>query len=103
MFVKVSTKQSEMGIGQTFLRHYRYKLVDFLHFMYVHQLLITTGQPKEIVSYDTIVYPFDIYVWGFAGGTIIVVFILLMVMQNLWSIIVEEQNPRDYLYQGCHS
>ena len=89
-----------MGIGQIFVRHYRYKQVDFLPYMYLHQLIITTGQPREIVSYDTIVYPFDIYVWGFAGGLIIVEFILLLVMQNLWSIIVSKQNPRDYFYQG---
>ena len=89
-----------MGIGQPPLKHYRYKIVDYLPYMYEHQFIITSGQPREIVSYNSILDPFDAYVWGFSVSIIIAEFILLIVMQNLWSIVSAKPNPHDYIYQG---
>ena len=89
-----------MGIGQTPLRYYRYKIVDYLPYMYEHRYVLASGQPRVIVSYSTILDPFDIYVWGFTASMIIAEFVLLLVMQNLWSVVSEKLNPRDYIYQG---
>ena len=89
-----------MGIGQPPLRYYRYKIVDYLPYMYEHQFIITSGRPRKIVSYNSIFDPFDAYVWGFSIGLIIAEFILLLVMQNLWSIVSAKPNPHDYIYQG---
>ena len=89
-----------MGIGQPPLRYYRYKIVDYLPYMYEQRYIFASGQPRVIVSYSTILDPFDVYVWGFTVSMIIAEFILLLVMQNLWSILQANPNPRDYIYEG---
>ena len=94
------TKQSEVGIGQLYFVDYNYKLVHYLHYMYDQPSLMLTGKLREISSYDTISYPFDIYTWGFTYGLIAVQFVLLLVIQNIWSSATGKSNPKDYIYEG---
>ena len=101
--IQVSTKQSEIGIGQTYFALYIYEMVDYLHFMYEHEYFLASRKPQQIASYDTIVHPFDIYVWGFTFTTIIAQFILLLITQNLWSYATGKPNPQDYIFQGFFS
>ena len=68
--------------------------------MYVHQGVMLSGKPREIISYDTVVYPFDMYVWVFTFSMIIAQFGLLIIMQNLWSNLSGKANPWDYIFQG---
>ena len=94
------TKQSEIGIGQIYFASHNYKLVDYLHFMYDQPYIMISARPREISSYDTISYPFDIYTWGFTFGAILTQFVLLLVIQNLWSKAMGKNNPQDYIYEG---
>ena len=80
---QVLTKQSEIGIGQNQLAHHNYQVVEYLHYMYDQPFVLVTGKPREISSYNTISYPFDIYTWVFTFSLIITQFVLLLVMQNL--------------------
>ena len=59
---QVSTKQSELGIGQIALTDYRFQLVDFLPPMSTNAYCIISQKPQEITTYDTIINPFDKYV-----------------------------------------
>ena len=68
--------------------------------MYEHAFFMVSSMPKQIASYDTIIYPFDFYVWGFTFSTIIAQFVLLLVTQNLWSHATGNLNPHDYIFQG---
>ena len=99
---QVLTKQSEIGIGQIQLVHHNYKFLEYLHYMYEQPYVLVTAKPREISSYNTISYPFDIYTWVFTYSLIITQFVLLLVMQNLWSNALGKNNPQDYIYQGCH-
>ena len=76
------------------------ELVDYLHFMHVQPWCVFTAKPRAISSYDTIIYPFDIYTWGFTFGLIATQFALLLMMQNLWSNVIGKSNPQDYIYEG---
>ena len=102
MYLKfqVSVKQSELGIGNTDLQDYRFKVVNFLPAMYVYGTMLCSQKPKEITSYDTIVIPFDNYVWCFTFSCIITQFLLLVTMQNLWSHVRGTHNPADYIFEG---
>ena len=80
----MSQKKSEMGIGQTSMVSYRYSLVDYLHWMYVYEFLISTIKPKEVSSLETLLYPFDFYVWIFTIASVIAVLMFLIIAQNLW-------------------
>ena len=68
--------------------------------MYEERWEIVTRRPREIISYDTIVYPLDLLVWVSIFSIIIAEFILLIVMQNLWAIASGKPRPQDYIYQG---
>ena len=94
------TKQSEAGVGQTVFALYRYKMVDYLQYMYDYPYSMFSQKPREIVSYDTLIYPFDNYVWAFTLCMITSQFILLVSIQNMWSIASGKPNPRDYIFQG---
>ena len=74
--------------------------MDFLPPMYMHQNLLASQKPKEVTSYDTIVIPFETKVWIATICTIIAQFLLLSVMQILWSFVSETNFPDDFIYEG---
>ena len=97
---QVSTQQTELGIGQTSFSDYRYSFVDFMPAMYKGGTIMASQRPKEITSYDTIVIPFDKYVWFFTLGCIITQFLLLGMMQIIWSSVTGTRRPRDFVFEG---
>ena len=98
--LQVSNKQSELGIGNLALQDYRFKLVDYLPHMYLFETVLASQKPKEISSYDTIIIPFDKYVWSFMLFSICSQFLLLVIMQHLYSDVTGIRNPKDFLYEG---
>ena len=99
----MSTKQSELGIGQANLADYRYKVVDFLPSMYMHEYIMLSKKPDPIASYDTIVYPFDVYIWIFITVSMMSQFLALFFLQNIWSYSSEESNPKGHIFEGSFS
>ena len=97
---QVSTKQSELGIGQIAFKDYRFKLVDYLPPMYMFEDVLASKKPTEITSYDTIIIPFDKYVWSFLFGCICAQFLLLVIMQHLYSNVTGTSYLNDFIYEG---
>ena len=93
-------KQSELGIGQTSLKYSRYKLVDYLPPMSTNEDFLCSKKPEEITTYDTIIIPFDKYVWFFMLGCILMQFLLLVGMQYLYSNATKTSSPKDFIYEG---
>ena len=93
-------KQSELGVGQTSFVSYRYKMVSYLPWMYVYEFPFTSKMPKPIVTYDTLTYPFDYYIWGFSIAFTIAMFVILATFQKIWAYASQEQNPDGWLFQG---
>ena len=93
-------KQCELGIGQASLAHYRFKLVDFLPAMYTWGDFIASQKPKELTSFDTIIIPFDKYVWFLMIGFICAQFLSLIKMQYLYSFVTGTRVPNDFIYEG---
>ena len=97
---QVFSKQAELGIGQMHITDYRYKFVDFLPAMYPEELKMASQKPKEITSYDTIILPFDKYIWSFTLACIMTQFLLLIMMQTLWSSVTGTNRPHDFVFEG---
>ena len=97
---QVSSRQSELGIGQIDFEYNRFKHINFLPAMYMDELLFASQRPKEITSYDTIVIPFEKYTWIMTFGCIISQFLLLILMQSIWANMTGETIPEDYIYEG---
>ena len=89
-----------MGIGQPNFADYRYRIVDYLPAMYMYEYIMASKKPKEIASYDTIIYPFDAYSWLATICSILAEFLVLVFAQNLWSYMCSNTTPDDYVYQG---
>ena len=96
----MTTKQSEIGIGQCGFTSYRYKLVDYLPWMYVYEFPLRTRLPTEKISYWAIVRPFGAYVWLFTFLSLAMVYLTLVIFQKLWANTSGETYILDYLYQG---
>ena len=68
--------------------------------MYMHQNLLASQKPKNITSYDTIAIPFDTNMWFATLGSIIAQFLMLVVMQNLWSYVTGTSYKWDFIFEG---
>ena len=79
---------------------YRFKMVDFLPWMYVYEFNMQSKRPDPIHSYETIIYPFGYYVWAFAFIITLATFVVLITIQLCWFKMSGEPNPRSWLYQG---
>ena len=76
-------------------------MVDYLPYMYANHFILASRRPKPVASYDTIVNPFDLVTWGLTFLIIIMQFILLLLLQNIWSKASGAPNPDDYIYEGA--
>ena len=74
--------------------------MDYLPFMYAQQWILMSQKPMPLASYDTIVNPFDIFTWCFTFAAIILQFILLILLQNIWCRVSGKPKPKDYIYEG---
>ena len=99
-FHKVSIKESEMGIGQSSFSTYRYKLVDYLPNMYKHEYVMMSKKPHAIASFDTIIYPFDSFIWIFTLGCMLAEFGMLLLMQNSWNKASGTSNNNNHVFEG---
>ena len=54
LFDQVSTKQTELGIGQTSYVSYRFKVVDYLPWMYVYEFIMQSKRPDPIQGLNSI-------------------------------------------------
>lgn len=98
--LQVSQKQSEMGIGQAQILHYRTEFVEYLPYMYLYEFIWGDKNPEQITSYETIIRPFDNSVWAFTIGFTLFALITLVIMQKIYSYASGQEDPCDYVYQG---
>ena len=99
---QVYLKESELGIFQITYEDYRLMLIDYLPHMYTIEFYLTSKKPRPTTTYDTIVIPFDKYVWTFMIVCILTQFLLLVLMQQLYNNVTgtENQYNLQYLYEG---
>ena len=83
----MASKQSEIGIGQTAFTESYFEQVDFLPPMTYQELIISQRKPNEIVSFTTLIYPLDNYVWAFTLFSSAVMFIALMLVKKVGILI----------------
>ena len=70
--------------------------------MYQDSVILMSALPEPIVTYDSIVYPFDHQVWGFTFACIISQFLLLQVMQYVYCKVSGTPNHIEYIYGGAY-
>ena len=80
--------------------HYRYEMIDYLPWMYLHNFEVQSQRPLPITTYDTLTYPFDIWTWRFLLGFSVFVSFFLVFIQKLWMHASGEQPPNGWLFQG---
>jgi hypothetical protein len=66
------------------LQHYQFFLVDYLPYMFLYEFVISTKMPKEVLLYDTIIIPFDNYIWSLLISLTLAEIIFLMALEFLW-------------------
>ena len=98
---QVASKLSELGIGQLgMVFNERRFIVDNLPWMSVYEWPIENIKPKEVASFATLMDPFDDFSWAFVFGAVVVEFVILIIMQLVWSHVAEKSTPKDFVYQG---
>ena len=79
---------------------YRHLYVDYLPYMYFYEFVIMGRKPLEISSFNALAYPLDLLTWILSLLGTIVMFLILTIMQKLWSHASGEAYFPEYLYQG---
>ena len=93
-------KQSELGIFQITLEDYRLRLIDYLPPMYTVEFYLNSKKPRATTTYDTIIIPFDKYVWTFMMVCIFTQFLLLVLMQRLYNNATGTEYLNNFIYEG---
>ena len=65
-----------------------------------YEYITGSKKPSEIASYDTIVYPFDTHIWIFTITCMVLEFVTLIIMQNIWALVSGHANPNNYIFEG---
>ena len=68
--------------------------------MYQVENIFVTPLPKRIPSYLTFATPLSVPVWLWTLACTVSVFIILVIMQKVWSRASGEPDPPNYLFQG---
>ena len=101
--MQVHTKQSEIGIGQATIVPYRYKLVEYLPWQFQWHFVVQSQKPFEIVTFNSLLRPFDNITWGLLLGFSVFVFCFLVFIQKLWIHTTGEKPPNGWIFQGNNS
>ena len=96
----MNKKISEIGIGQNVITPYRYKFVEYLPWMFVFEFIVESKKPEAVNSYDALVYPFDVYIWGFTWSAILATFCALVIIQKSWIHASGHAPPGGWIFQG---
>lgn len=75
-------------------------MVDYLPWMSVYEWPIENIKPNEIAFFGTLTYPLDSYTWYLIVAAMSAEFMILIIMQVLWSNAVGASKPKDFIYQG---
>ena len=97
--IQVHSKESEIGVGEYPIA-LSYDSVEHLPWMYVLTFPIGSQNPYPIMSFATLIYPFDGYVWAFTIGSCACVLSFLCLIQKLWSRSTGENPPTSWLFEG---
>ena len=66
----------------------------------MYEFAYTSRRPNPIVTYDTLTYSFDYYIWGFSVAFTFAAFVILATFQKTWSYVSGEKGPDGWLFQG---
>ena len=93
-------KETEIGVGQASILHYRYKNVDYLPAMFLNVFLVQSKRPEAIGKIDTLIYPLDESCWYLMVSSIFAIFITLILIQKCWIIASGERPTNTWIFQG---
>ena len=74
--------------------------LEYLPWMYSVQNIFITPKERPVASYLTLLKPLTLAVWAWTLGSLLTVFIALVIMQKLWCLASGEPDPEDFLYKG---
>ena len=74
--------------------------LDYLAPMFLNEYVFATARAKEIVSYKTLIHPFDEYVWCFTMASAFLIFATICILTKLENFITLTQTPKYNTFEG---
>jgi hypothetical protein len=68
--------------------------------MFLYEYVVATAKAKEIASYDTLLYPFDIYIWSFIVTMTILEIAILLAIEHFWKATTGINSSRSFIFEG---
>ena len=70
--------------------------------MFAYQFHVQSQKPEALTTYDTLIYPFDNYIWYFIGSFSTAIFLALITIQIIWIHVSGEKPPFGWIFQGLN-
>ena len=99
---QVNEKNSEMALGQASYFHSFYQMIEYMPYVYTYTFVAQSQKPAAIISFDTLTYPFDKYIWYFTISFSMAVFTLLISIQQCWIHTSKMKPPHGWIFQGMY-
>ena len=74
--------------------------LDYLAPMFLNEYVFATARAKEIVSYKTLIHPFDKYVWCFTLASAFLILATICTLTKLENFITQTQTPKNNTFEG---
>ena len=74
--------------------------LDYLAPMFLNEYVFATARAKEIVSYKTLIHPFDEYVWYFTMASAFLILATICILTKLENFITQTQTPKNNTFEG---
>ena len=74
--------------------------LDYLAPMFLNEYVFATAKAKEIVSYKTLIHPFDKYVWIFTMASGFLILATILTLTKLENFITPTQKPMNNIFEG---
>jgi hypothetical protein len=68
--------------------------------MFAYEFLVSTPKEGEMASFDTLLYPFDIYIWSFIMTLILLQISLMLMVEHLWLKTTNVHSSQIYIFES---
>ena len=97
---QVHQKDTEIGIGQNMYNNVFGKVIEYMPFMYAYTFVVQSRKAEAIITFDTLTYPFDKYLWYMTMLFSTSVFTLLIFIQKCWIHASRKKSPNGWIFEG---
>ena len=74
--------------------------MDYLAPMFVNEYVFATARARQTVSYETLIHPFDKYVWAFTMASTFLILATILLLAKFGDFTTRRQVSMNNIFEG---